>query len=168
MQLTIAGQRTFNLNLLTRIAQAATLSICASCVPTFSHQHHSPDLAALKAQEFADTAFVKRDYKAAYGLCAPETRAAVSYPAFEAELAKLHQDEFPSRVEATEFEPLPGQAAMNIFLIGHGDTKELYYRIPMAGTSEHGYKPTGFFRRNRAYPPSPLRRPLVAESVEVE
>src|SRR3954469_1858303 len=70
--------------------QALVLIVLPSCVPSVSVLHHSEGAAASQAQKFADAAFVERDFKTAYGLCAPATREAISYPSFEAELEKIH------------------------------------------------------------------------------
>lgn len=144
---------------------AAALSILAmtslpSCGPSVRVLRHSESLAAREAQRFADAAYVERDFKKAYTLLSPTAQAAYSLDTVEAEMAKIHPRGYPSTVRTTEYEPIPGQAAMNIFLVGEGDSEKFYYRLVMAGTKDSGYKVSGFFRGSRPYPPSQLRHSL--------
>src|SRR3954447_23866088 len=57
------------------VLQSLVLIALPSCVPRVGVLHHSEGAAASQAQKFADAAFVQRDFKKAYALCAPETRA---------------------------------------------------------------------------------------------
>ncbi len=59
-----------------------------------------------------------------------------------------------------EFEPIPGQEGMNIYLTGENGAEKFYYRIPMKGSEGKGYKAAGVFRGQGPYAPSELRQPL--------
>src|SRR5450432_65147 len=96
-----------------------TLTVAlTSCVPSVGVLRHSESEAAQEAQRFADAAFVEHDFKKAYALLSSPTQAAHSLEKFEADMAKIHPKGYPSTVHTTEYEPMPGQAAMNIFLVG--------------------------------------------------
>jgi hypothetical protein len=61
---------------------------------------------------------------------------------------------------ATDFEPMPGQTAMSIYLTGKNDNEDFYYRLVMQGTTQTGYTVSGFYRGSTAYPASKLRQTL--------
>ncbi len=48
-----------------------------------------------------------------------------------AEVARMHPKARPSEGVATEFEPLPGQQAMGIYLKGARDDETFFYRFLM-------------------------------------
>ena len=63
-------------------------------------------MAGSKAQQFADTAFVERNLLVAYDLPSQAMRNQLSLEQFKALVSKMHPSEYPSFVEATEYEPL--------------------------------------------------------------
>jgi len=121
--------------------------------------HEEKDAAKI-ATEFANTAFIIKNYQKAYLLLSDDTKKSVNFDIFSDAILKMHPTGYPEEVIATEFEPSPGQKGMSIFLKGKNDKEEFYYRFYMVGTKPEGYKVGGFFRGNRAYPPSQLRQPL--------
>ena len=142
--------------------------VFAACgVPRITVLNHDEDQAAAKAKEFAEVAFVQREYKKAYDLLWEETKKHVSFEQFLDVVNKMHPNAHPAQVAAIEFEPLPGQAGMNIYLKGKNGKEEFFYRFGMAGTKESGYKVSGIFRGNGPYPPSKLRRALKDAPKEV-
>ena len=117
-------------------------------------------MAAGIADTFGNLAFVQKNADEAYGYLSDGFRKAYSLEAFKGQINKLHQDSFPSDISSTEYEPVPGQEQMNIFLEGHNGSQTFYYRFLMLGNSDSGYKVGGFWRNNNPYPPSELRLPL--------
>ncbi|RJQ38687.1 MAG: hypothetical protein C4555_04745 [Dehalococcoidia bacterium] len=117
-------------------------------------------MAAIEAQEFADIAFVQQDLQKAYDILSGGMKKGYSPEEFTGILVKMHPTGYPSKVTATEYEPILGQPAMNIFLEGQTEKENFYYRFVMEGTSDKGYKVAGFFRGNGPYPDSPMRQPL--------
>jgi hypothetical protein len=89
-----------------------------------------------------------------------DAREHISLEEFTAVVANMHPTGMPSRIEASEFEPVPGQEAMNIFLVGESAGEPFYYRFGMRGTVAKGYRVSGLFRGNGPYPASPLRQGL--------
>ena len=124
---------------------------------------HDENSAAQEAARFAFTVFVRQDASGGYSLLADTAKKQLSFEQFRAVNAKLHPSTFPTRVVATEFEPIPGQEALNIFLFGEGENEKFYYRIPVEGSLNEGYKVSGMYRGNGPYPPSSLRQKLKAE-----
>jgi hypothetical protein len=139
---------------------AVTLICVASCVPRVGVLHHSPDAAAEVARKFAEAAFVERDNSKARELLVAKMQEAYSAERLETELEKIHPSGYPTTVSTTDFEPIPRQAAMSIFVMGENDSEKFYYRLVMAGTADTGYQVTAFGRGSGAYPPSAIRQPL--------
>ena len=104
--------------------------------------------------------FVKSDFAAAYSLIDPELQKTVSVERLKDEVAKMHPNDRPASLKAIEYEPIPSQHAMNIYLKGTLDKGEFFYRLMLTGDQESGYKIGGFFRGKGPYPTTVLRKPL--------
>ena len=139
-----------------RMVAAMVSFLLPSCI---SYIEHDETAAAKAATQFADAAFVDRDFAKAHKLATSEITQRFSDEGLADVVAKMHPDSFPTRVTATEFEPVPGQRGMFIYLNGEGDGPGFYYRFVMTGDKPSGYRVSGFFRGNAPYPPS-SRRPL--------
>src|SRR5439155_13511596 len=124
---------------------------------------HDEELAASKAVEFAETTFIKKDFEKGYILLADSAKQAINFEQFQQTCQHMHPQSFPTTLRATEFEPLPGQKAMNIFLTGENGGEKFYYRIAMEGTAPTGYQVLGLYRGNGPYPSSNLRQQLRPE-----
>jgi membrane-bound lytic murein transglycosylase B len=123
--------------------------------------HHLPSKAGTAAEEFAQVAFIENDTAAAYSLTADEFQAEFSQAQFGAAVRQMHTNGRPITVSAEEYESIPGQAAMHIFLVGQSDDEEFYYQMLMYGTSSKGYKVAGIFRSNG--PPAESNRKPISE-----
>ena len=87
-------------------------------------------------------------------------KAHFSFEQFKELVAKMHPSNYPTKVQSTEFEPMPGQKAMNIFLVGEHGEEKFYYRFTMEGVKETDYKVSGLWRGQGPYPPSKMRKTL--------
>jgi hypothetical protein len=132
------------------------LAISVSC--SFHASKQNPDAAAAAAIVFAKAALVDRDMDKAYSLLDPEVQSNAPKEKFAEVARSIVADISPTTVTATDFEPLAGQEMMNIYLVGEKGSERLYYRIPMRGNAEKGYKPIGILRGQ--YAPSESRQPL--------
>lgn len=94
----------------------------------------------------------------AYGLLDAEVQSNAPKEKFTEVVMSIVAEISPTVVTATEFEPIPGQEMMNIYLTGEKGAEKLYYRIPMRGNAEKGYRPVGILRGQ--YAPSEFRQPL--------
>ncbi len=128
-----------------------------SCMETVQHDASS---AAKKAEEFARAVFVRQDIEAGYALLADGTRRYVSQDQFKTVVSKLHPQGFPTTVTALEYEPMPGEKAIYIFLIGDRAGEHFYYRLTMEGTASTGYRVLRFDRSIQPYAPSNDRKRL--------
>jgi hypothetical protein len=125
--------------------------------------HHDEASAGKKAEEFAQVVFVKQHFDTGYGLLAEGTKRYVSLEQFKAVLSKLHPKAFPKTVAAREYEPMPGEKAIYIFLTGENSGEHFYYRLTMEGTATTGYKVLRFDRASQPYPASNQKKDLVAK-----
>jgi hypothetical protein len=121
---------------------------------------HDPTVAAKEAERFATLAVIDRAFSSAHGMLAEASKKQVSESMMLDVVGREHPHGYPAAVHATEFEPVPGQAAIQIFLRGDSATEQFFYRVPMLGTADAGYKPGGIMRGSGPYPPSPLRKTL--------
>jgi hypothetical protein len=121
---------------------------------------HDQRVAAGVAEEFLRHAAVDRDVDAAYRMLSEDGRRRIGERELSEVLEKMHVDAHPDRVQATEYEIVPGEAAIRIFLQGENGSKALYYLVPMVGTVKDGYYPDGIFRNPGPYPKSALRQRL--------
>jgi hypothetical protein len=138
---------------------ALTLLTLAGCLQVNKFAHE-PSMAAAQAQRFAHTAFIERNSSAAYGLLSADTKAHMSLDQFKDSLSKMHPSQYPSSIQATDYEPLPGQKGMNIYLSGASGIERFYYRIVMEGTKETDYSVAGLWRGKGSFPASSMRKPL--------
>jgi hypothetical protein len=153
------NKRRFGLMIVDKACWVAVAIICcglASCVSVIAHDEKA---AAKSATEFAQAAFVARDYPKAHGLLAPRSQSDIPLDKLIEAIAKMHPKSFPTKVTAIEFEPIPGKKGMNIFVQGEGEGEEFFYRLVMEGDKTAGYRVTGLLRGNGPNP-STNKRPL--------
>ena len=155
------GTAHYRLNLKVAVARLSLflLLVCGNqaCVQTFDHDAIA---AGKKAQEFATVAFVRRDFDQGYDLLADATKRYVSLAQFKETVSRLHPDAFPNTVTAEEYEPMKGEKALYVFLIGESPGESFYYRITMSGTADTGYKVLRFDRSREPYVPTADKKPL--------
>jgi hypothetical protein len=137
------------------ILETILLSTCA-CSATTSRQ--DPEKAAASAIVFARAAVMDGDLDKAYSLLDDDVRANASKERFVEAMRKTVLGKRPDSLTAIEFEPVPGEDEVNIYLIGESSDGNLHYRIPMRGNSTDGYKPMGILRGT--YKSNSLRQPL--------
>ena len=131
---------------------------CAACLPSFKRIYHDPNLAAAKAIEFSKEAFIDLNQPEAYKYLTQAARQALTLDQFIDGVAKMHPRTFPKVVVATDYQPIPGQEAMIIWLVGENDNENFVYRMEMIGNSS-GYQ-IGFVARVSDREPSTLRKSL--------
>jgi hypothetical protein len=121
---------------------------------------HDQSVAAARAVEFAELAFVQGAAERSHALLADDAKKMTSVAALGDLLRRIHPKARPLSVRATEFEPVPGQKLMNIFLRGENGDELFFYRVTMSGTANTGYRVAGIYRGSGPYPESKLRRKL--------
>lgn len=141
------------------VALLVLISAPACFVHTIRHDENEAAISALK---FAQTAFIASDTDGAYNMLAERSRNYYPKEQIAATIARMNVPTRPKRITAVEYEPVPGQAMLNIFLEGENGDEKFYYRIELIGSAQEGYEVSGFFRGHDKYPPSSLRVPLQA------
>ena len=121
---------------------------------------HDQNVAAARAEEFLTHAVLKQDIAAAHLMLREQTKEKFTHAALAKVVQQQHPKGYPTSLRAIEYEPVPGQAAIQIFLFGENPSEKFYYRVPLVGTVDEGYSPDGIYRGNGPYPPSALRQPL--------
>jgi hypothetical protein len=121
---------------------------------------HDPAGAGKKAEEFAEIAFVKQDSENGYALLADGTRRYVSREQFKQVVAKLHPRAYPKNVKASEYEPMAGEKAIYIFLMGENSGERFYYRLTLEGSATTPYRVLRLDRSGEPYPASSDKKRL--------
>ncbi len=117
-------------------------------------------MAAASATQFAQVAFVEKNADKAFSLLHPDFQSYITKEKFSEALTTMNTPTSPLSIVTTDYEPIIGEEGMNIYITGENDRETFYYRIPMKGTQQKGYKPAGFFRNSGPYPKSSSRKPL--------
>ena len=101
---------------------------------------HDETLAGKRAVQFAEIAFVKHDLRRGYALLSDNTKRHVPFEKFAELVTKLHPRGFPATVQATEYEPMPGENAIYIYLTGENSRGQFDYMLTMEGTASTDYR----------------------------
>lgn len=132
------------------------------CTQSFDHDSA---LAAKRAVEFARVAFIRQDPEAAYALLSNSTKRYVPLEKFKETISRLHPNGRPSKIEAVEYEPMPGEKAMYIYLLGRDSGEQFEYTITLEGTAATDYRVSKFTRGARSYMPSSSERKKFATPI---
>ena len=101
---------------------------------------HDEKLAGRRAIEFAQAVLVNKNFAKGYELLADGGKRHIPMEKFVESMKRLHPRGFPTRVTAKEFQPMPGENAMWIYLVGQNSEDQFQYRIIMEATGNGDYK----------------------------
>ena len=96
------------------------------------------NLAAQRAIEFAGIVLINKDFDQGYELLSDGGKRHISLAKFKETMIRLHPRGFPSTVTAKEYQPMPGENALWIYL--KGQNPEMDYRLTMEATASGDYK----------------------------
>ncbi len=96
------------------------------------------NLAAQRAIEFARIVLVNKNFDQGYELLSDGGKRHISLGKFKETMARLHPRGFPATVTAKEYQPMPGENALWIYL--SGENPEMHYRVTMEATPSGDYK----------------------------
>ena len=114
---------------------AVTLLIaCAKSV------EHDEIAARKRALEFAQTVLLNQDFEGGYALLSDGGRRYLPLDKFKETLLRLHPRRFPVTVGATEYEPMPGETAIYIYLTGENSGEHFSYTVTLEGSAANGYR----------------------------
>jgi hypothetical protein len=109
----------------------------ASCAGTVNHDE---TLAAKRAIEFAQSVFINKNFAKGHELLSAGGKRHLSLEKLKETVTRMHPRSFPTKVTATEFQPMPGEKAIWIFLAGQNAEEQFQYRLTMEGTANGDYK----------------------------
>ena len=136
------------------------LSVAIAPLGCIESIEHDPARAAKKAAEFVQVAFVKSDADRGYALLAPATKRYVSLEQFKQVIARMHPQAAPKSVRVLDSEPMKGEKAIYVYLLGENSGERFHYRITLAGTAKTDYGVLKFERSNEPHAGSSDRKKL--------
>lgn len=109
----------------------------ASCAESVKHDEVR---AAKSALEFGRVALVEKDLDRAYDLLAERGRRHVPREKFKQSVTAMHKQDYPTKLTATDFEPMADEKAIYIFVRGQNSEEHFQYRFTMAGNAGGEYQ----------------------------
>jgi hypothetical protein len=133
--------------------------LLAGCAvaPQVRTLNHSPSSAASVAQRYVDLLVVQQNVDAAYALVDTDARARISSTELKDAVTKAPGYGLVTSIQATEYQPVPGQPAIDIFLTGSGGGATVYYVVRLSGTADKGYQVNDLGVQSEPYPATALR-----------
>jgi hypothetical protein len=116
------------------------LALCALAASCAESTQHDENLAAKRAIEFAQVTFIDKNLEQAYGLLSPGGKRHISLDKFKEAVTRLHPRGFPVKVIAKEYQPMPGEKALWIYLTGQSGDDQFQYRLTMEATGNGDYQ----------------------------
>jgi hypothetical protein len=113
------------------------LLIIDGCAQSIKHDEAA---AARRAIEFAQAAFVDQNFDRAYDLLSAGGKRHLSLETFKQTVTRMHSRGYPTKVTAKEFQPMPGENAIWIYLVGQNSEDQFGYRLTMESDGHGDYK----------------------------
>ena len=138
-QTTGKNRRTINLcPLLARYGWLSFLAVCAiGCAKPIQHDEN---MAAKRAVEFARVVLIDKNLERGYELLSDGGKRHVPLDKFKQTIVSMNARGYPSRVTATEYEPMAGEKAIYIFLRAQNGDEQVNYRVTLEGSAATDYK----------------------------
>jgi hypothetical protein len=123
------------------------LGICGmilfACAESFEHDQN---LAAKRAEEFAQVVFVRQDFENGYAMLSDSGKRYVPLEKFKETVIKSHPRNYPTKIAATDYEPMSGEKAIYIYLAGETAGEQFNYTLTLDGSAATDYKVIRFSR----------------------
>lgn len=132
-------------------------AVCYACADSFEHDHN---LAAKRALEFVQAALVRQDFEKGYALLSDSGKRYVPLEKFRETIVKSHPRSYPTKVAATDYEPMSGEKAIYIYVTGDNGGEHFYYTLILDGTAATDYKVTRFSRGSSPFGSGSGKQPL--------
>jgi hypothetical protein len=129
---------------------------------------HDEALAARRAVEFAEVSFVQQDLERGYALLSDAAKRYVPPDKFKETVSRLHPSGRATNVSATEYEPMPGENAIYIYVDLKNSAGRVAYTITMEGTAAADYKVSKIIRADSSFLPSTKDRKRFSKPIEGE
>ena len=98
------------------------------------------NLAAQRAIEFAQIVLVNKNFDQGYQLLSDGGKRHISLAKFKETMTRLHPRGFPTSVTAKEYQLMPGENSLWIYLSGQNPEGQFNYRLTMEATASGDYK----------------------------
>ena len=105
---------------------------------------HDTDLAARRAVEFAELAFVRQNHEKSHLLLADNARSYVPLDKFRETIVKSHPSGYPTKVSALRAAPVKGEKVVYVLVRGEASSSLFEYSLTLAGTAATDYRVTIF------------------------
>jgi hypothetical protein len=121
----------------------AIAALVIACAKSFEHD---PKTAAQRAEEFAQAVFVRQDFERGYAMLSDSGKRYVPQEKFKETVIKSHPRKYPTRIAATDYEPMAGEKAIYVYVSGENAGEQFNYTLTLDGTAAGDYKVTRFSR----------------------
>ncbi|MGH7926230.1 MAG: hypothetical protein ACREQV_00340 [Candidatus Binatia bacterium] len=122
-------------------------TVLFACTKSFEHDQK---MAAERAEEFAQVVFVRKDFESGYAMLSDSGKRYVPPEKFKETVVKSHPRNYPTRITATDSEPMSGEKAIYVYLTGENAGEQFNYTLILDGTAGTNYKVTRFSRGGRS------------------
>lgn len=122
------------------IRRALVLMLLFSLPSCAKSVKHNETLAGQRAVEFARLAFVKNNFEQAYELLSDGGKRHLGREKFIETITRMHPRSFPTKVTALEYQAMPGENAIWIYLAGQNTDEQFQYRLTLETTDKGDYK----------------------------
>ena len=117
---------------------AALLGFIAACSEPITHNE---ELAAQRAEEFAETALVKQNFERAYEQMSSKARSYLPLENFKETMIASHKDGYPKAIKATGVRPVKDASTIFVILRGQdGAGKSFEYQVMLNGSEKSDYQ----------------------------
>lgn len=117
---------------------AALLSFNAACSEPITHNE---ELAAKRAEEFAEIALVKQNFDRAYEQMSSKARSYLPLENFKEAMIGSHADGYPKTIKAAAVRPMKDASTIYVILRGNdGAGKVFQYQVMLNGSEKSGYE----------------------------
>jgi len=111
--------------------------LASSCAESTQHDEN---IAAKRAIEFAQVTLINKDFDQGYELLSAGGKRHISLDKFKETVTRLHSRGFPARLTANEYQPMPAENPIWIYLTGQNSQDQFQYRVTMESTGNGDYK----------------------------
>lgn len=126
------------------IRRATALILLVALANCARSVKHNENLAGKRAVEFAQAAFVNKDFERAYGLLSEGGKRHLGRDKFVETLTRMHPRAFPTKVTALEYQAMPGENAIWIYLAGQNAEEQFQYRLTLEANDNGDYRVLAF------------------------
>jgi hypothetical protein len=118
----------------------AVLLLCALLAGCSESIEHDESAAAQRAIEFARLVLIEKQFAKGHELLSASGRRYLPVEKLAETVTRLHPQAFPTKVTALEFQPMPGEKAIWIYLVGQNPQEQFHYRFTMEGSANGEYR----------------------------